>query len=206
MSSPLFKTDTLFIQRLLSSSGLYKGPLDGKFNQALHDAEDAFEACYKASQAKYGVFDPRSEGIIYTLVPKAQDAARQFMNTARQFPAIVKLLSGTRTYAEQNALYAQGRTKSGRVVTNARGGQSNHNFGVAFDVGIFNNGAYNEGRNAKEDKQYSDLAALIKQKLPGVLAWGGDWRTIVDKPHYELPTGKTVAQCRALLEAGKPYT
>src|SRR3954470_1087081 len=109
MSSPLFKTDILFIQRMLSSSGLYKGPLDGKFNQALHDAEDAFEAAYKAGQAKYGVFDPRSEGIIYTLVPKAQDAARQFLTIARQFPAVVKLLSGTRTYAEQNALYAQGR-------------------------------------------------------------------------------------------------
>lgn len=206
MSSPLFKTDTLFIQRLLSSSGLYRGPLDGKFNQALHDAEDVFEAYYKASQAKYGTFDPRSEGIIYTLAPKAQDAARRFLGVARDFPAVVKLLSGTRTYAEQNALYAQGRTVGGRIVTNARGGQSNHNFGIAFDVGIFNGGAYNEGRNAKEDKQYSDLAALVKQRLPGVLAWGGDWRSIVDKPHYELPTGKTVAQCRALLEAGKAYT
>lgn len=205
MSSPLFKTDVLFVQRLLSSSGLYKGPLDGKFNQALDAAEDAFEAAYKAAQAKYGTFDPRSEGIIYTLVPKAQEAARRFMAVAKEFPAVVKLLSGTRTYAEQNALYAQGRTKSGRIVTKARGGQSNHNFGIAFDVGIFNDGAYNQGRTAKEDKQYSDLGALVKRKLPGLLAWGGDWR-FVDKPHYELPTGKTVAQCRALLEAGKPYT
>lgn len=206
MSSPLFKTDVLFIQRILSSAGLYKGPLDGKFNQALHDAEDAFEAAYTAAQARYGAFDPRSEGIIYTLVPKAQIAARQFMNTAKQFPAVVKLLSGTRTYAEQNALYAQGRTASGRVVTNARGGQSNHNFGIAFDVGIFNGGAYNEGRTGKEDKQYSDLATLVQGKLPGMLEWGGSWRTIVDKPHYQLVTGKSVSQCRALLEVGKAYT
>ena len=34
MGSPLFKSDILFVQRLLSSAGLYKGPLDGKFNQA----------------------------------------------------------------------------------------------------------------------------------------------------------------------------
>lgn len=205
MSPLLFKTDVLFIQRILASAGLYKGPIDGKFNQKLHDAEDAFDAYTKASSVKYGTFDPRSEAIISTLVPKAQDAARQFLSAASKFPAVVKLLSGTRTYAEQNALYAQGRTAKGRVVTNARGGSSNHNFGIAFDVGIFNSGVYNEGRTGKEDKQYSDLAALIKTKLPGRLEWGGDWKSIVDKPHYQLSTGKTVAQCRALLESGKAY-
>jgi peptidoglycan L-alanyl-D-glutamate endopeptidase CwlK len=205
MSSSLFKTDVLFIQRILSSSGLYKGPLDGKFNQALHDAEDAFDAYSKASAARFGTFDPRSEAAISTLVPKAQDAARQFLNASKSFPATVKLLSGTRTYVEQNALYAQGRTAKGRVVTNARGGSSNHNFGIAFDVGIFNNGAYNEGRSARNDQQYTDLAGLIKQKLPGLLEWGGDWKSIVDKPHYQLSIGKTVAQCRMLLETGKAY-
>lgn len=205
MSSPLFKTDVLFIQRILSSSGLYKGPLDGKFNQALHDAEVAFDAYNKASAARFGTFDSRSETAIATLVPKAQDAARQFLNASKLFPAVVKLLSGTRTYAEQNALFALGRTAKGRVVTNARGGSSNHNFGIAFDVGIFNKGAYNEGRTEQDDQQYIDLAKLIKQKLPGMLAWGGDWKTILDRPHYELPTGKTVAQCRVLLESGKAY-
>ena len=203
MSSPLFKTDVLFIQRILSSAGLYKGTLDGKFNQKLHDAEDAFDAYFKSSAAKYGTFDPRSEGIISTLIPKAQDVARQFMNAAKPFPAVIKLLSGTRTYAEQNALYAQGRTAKGRIVTNARGGQSWHNFGLAWDVGIFNNGAYNEGRTPKEDQQYSDLATLVQAKLPGLLDWGGSWKSIVDKPHYQLVTNKSLSQARTALETGK---
>jgi peptidoglycan L-alanyl-D-glutamate endopeptidase CwlK len=205
MSSPLFKSDILFTQRLLSSCGMYKGGLDGQYGPKTQAAEDAFDAYFKSSAAKYGSFDARTEGVISTLLPKAQDAARMFMNTAKQFPATVKLLSGTRTYAEQNALYAQGRTSKGSIVTNARGGSSNHNFGIAFDVGIFNNGVYNTGSTAKGDAQYSELAKLVKAKLPGRLAWGGDWKTIVDKPHYELPTGKTVSQCRALLEQGKPY-
>ncbi|GAA3318342.1 hypothetical protein GCM10020331_020730 [Ectobacillus funiculus] len=37
----------------------------------------------------------------------------------------------------KNSLYAQGRTTSGSIVTNARGGQSNHNFGVAVDLCLY---------------------------------------------------------------------
>jgi len=46
----------------------------------------------------------------------------------------LKLISGLRTYEEQDALYAQGRTAPGPKVTNAPGGHSNHNFGLAFDM------------------------------------------------------------------------
>lgn len=205
MSSPLFKSDILFVQRLLSSAGLYQGPLDGRFNQALHDAEDAFDAFYVGGQQKYGSFDPRSENVISTLLPKAQVLARRFMSNAAKAPFMVKLLSGTRTYAEQNALYAQGRATKGRVVTNARGGQSNHNFGIAWDVGIFVDGNYYEGRNGKEDKAYVDLMNLTRTGMPNLLELGGDWKTIIDKPHYQLPTGRSVSAIAALLQAGKPY-
>jgi len=46
----------------------------------------------------------------------------------------IKITSAFRSIAEQDALYAQGRTKPGSIVTNAKGGQSLHNYGVAFDV------------------------------------------------------------------------
>lgn len=89
-------------------------------------------------------------------------------------------------------------------VTNAKGGQSNHNFGIAWDVGIFVNGIYYEGKTAKEDKAYVDLAIMVKAAVPGV-EWGGDWRSFKDKPHYQLASGKTVAECRTLLEQGRAY-
>nr|WP_295770097.1 M15 family metallopeptidase [Rhodoferax sp.] len=41
-----------------------------------------------------------------------------------------------RSCAEQDALYAQGRTAPGNKVTNAKSGDSNHNFGIAFDIGV----------------------------------------------------------------------
>jgi len=89
-------------------------------------------------------------------------------------------------------------------VTNARGGQSNHNFGIAWDVGIFENGKYYTGDTKKEDKAYVELGALIKANVPG-LEWGGDWKKFTDKPHYQLATGKSEKQVRALLENGKAY-
>jgi peptidoglycan L-alanyl-D-glutamate endopeptidase CwlK len=204
MSSPLFKSDTMYIQRMLKSCGLYTGRLDGSFGPLTSQAEDAFEKAYDAAAKKYGSFDLRTEGTIATLLPAAQIKARQFMNVKPPPGLVVKLLSGTRTYAEQNALFAQGRSRPGRVVTNARGGSSNHNFGIAWDVGIFEGGLYYTGRNSKENKAYAALAQLVKAAKLG-LEWGGDWKTIVDMPHYQLPTGKSVSQVRALFEAGKAY-
>ncbi len=208
MSSPLFTQDILFSQRLLSSAGLYHGDLDGSFGPITKAAEDAFDALYLAYQKTYGKFDTRSERNISTLLPKMQVAARKLMAVAHNYFTIgqVQILSGTRTYAEQNILFAQ-RPK----VTNARGGQSNHNFGIAVDVGIFVGGMYYTGATRAQEQAYRDLAALIKPALGFIsgkerlLDWGGDWKSIVDMPHYELHTGKTVGQCRVLLEAGKPY-
>lgn len=200
MSSPLFKTDILFIQRMLSCAGLYKDELDGNFGPKTQKAEDDFEITFITYAKRYGAFDTRTEGVIATLLPKAQVAARQFMTLASKAPFQVKLLSGTRTYAEQNALFAKRP-----VVTKARGGQSNHNFGIAWDVGIFVDGQYYTGKNKKETQAYIDLSKIIMPTMSKTIEWGGNWKSIVDMPHYGLLTGKSVAQVRALFEAGKPY-
>src|ERR1700704_435919 len=81
--------------------------------------------------------DERSEKNIRTLRPEVQPLARKLIETAVEQGINAKVISGLRTYAEQDALYAQGRTQSGPKVTKARGGYSWHNFGMAFDVGIF---------------------------------------------------------------------
>lgn len=200
MSSPLFKADILFMQRILSCSGLYKSDLDGDYGPLTQKAEDAFDKLTKANADKYGTFDARSEGVIASLLPKAQIAARQFLNFAAIAPFQVKLLSGTRTYAEQNALFAKRP-----VVTKARGGQSNHNFGIAWDVGIFVDGQYYTGKNKKETQAYVDLSKIIMPKMGKTIEWGGNWKSIVDMPHYGLLTGKSISEVRALFEAGKPY-
>lgn len=199
MSARLFKEDVLFFQRILAVSGFYKGRLDGKWNADVDAADAAFAARTAQIKQSLGEFDPRTEDNISSLLPAAQIKAREFLNAVKGLPLDYRIISGTRTYAEQDALFAK-KPK----VTNARGGQSNHNFGIAWDVGIFENGKYYAGATKKEDKAYVELGALIKSKVSD-LEWGGDWKKFKDKPHYQLATGKTVAQCRALLEKGKAY-
>jgi peptidoglycan L-alanyl-D-glutamate endopeptidase CwlK len=198
------KSDVWFGQRLLSSCGLYTDKIDGVYGKNTAAAEAAFNKLFIKYADQYGRFDDRTETNIGTLLPKAQIAARKAMVAVAALGGglTVKILSGTRTYAEQTALYAQGRTRPGGVVTKAKAGQSNHNFGIAFDIGIFKGSKYYEGKNAAEEKAYVDASKLIK---PVGLDWGGDWKSIKDTPHYELHTGMSVTQVRNLLEAGKPY-
>jgi peptidoglycan L-alanyl-D-glutamate endopeptidase CwlK len=199
MSDRLFKEDILFLQRILAVSGFYTGPRNGKWSSAVEVAEAAFLQDYESRKTAMGAFDPRTERNIISLIPAAQIKAREFMAAVAGQPLTYRILSGTRTFAEQDALF-----KKKPKVTNAKGGQSNHNFGIAWDVGIFENGKYFTGATKKEDKAYADLGALIKSKVAG-LEWGGDWKSFKDKPHYQLSVGKTVKELLKLLEKGKPF-
>jgi peptidoglycan LD-endopeptidase CwlK len=199
MSARLFQEDTLFLQRILSVSGFYKGTLNGKWTSAVDTAQEAFFQDYETRKLSLGGFDNRSELNIITLIPAAQAKAREFLKAVSGDKLTYRILSGTRTYAEQNILF-----KKKPKVTNARGGQSNHNFGIAWDIGIFDDGKYYTGATKKEEKAYEQLGALIKAKVPG-LEWGGDWASFKDKPHYQLVTGKTVKELREFLEKGKPF-
>ena len=142
--------------------------------------------------------DERSEKNISTLHPKVQEIARKFMVVAIPTMAaksvVIKIISGTRTYAEQDALYARGRTAPGPRVTNARGGYSNHNFGIAWDIGLFRGGKY------LEDSPLYRECGEIGRSLG--LEWGGDWKSFPDEPHFQMKTGLTLGQMRIRIAAG----
>lgn len=199
MSANLFETDILFLQRILAVSGFYRDKLDGKWSATVDAAEEAFIAESERIKTELGAFDKRTEDNIMTLIPAAQRKAREFMNAVVGRSLTYKILSGTRTYAEQDALFSK-RPK----VTNAKGGESNHNFGIAWDVGIFENGKYYTGATDKEEQAYIELGAFIKANVRG-LEWGGDWKSFKDRPHYQLATGKSENQIRALLENGNAF-
>ena len=145
-------------------------------------------------------FDERSERNITTLSPKTQELARKFLEAAGKAleprGLVVKIISGTRTYAEQSELYAIGRTTQlgARRVTNAKAGQSLHNHTIALDVGIFQGAKYLE-----EDKAYTDLGPI--GEACG-FEWGGRWKTIQDFPHYQLP-GYTLAKLQEMHDRGE---
>jgi peptidoglycan L-alanyl-D-glutamate endopeptidase CwlK len=203
MSRHLFGYDVIFHQRLLKAQGLYGGTVDGRWGPLTEAADAEFER-RGATLRDLGVFDARSERLIAGLHLKAQMAARRLLALAVGAGFLARVISGTRSYAEQDQLHAQGRYgNAGLRVTNARGGQSNHNFGIAWDVGLFDaDGSYLNGDTTDEIDAYRRLGALAR---PLALEWGGDWSSLPDVPHYQLPTGRTVAATRRLFEAGQPY-
>lgn len=194
MSARLFADDIVFFQRLLRREGLYRGALDGVWGPQTEQAVCDFESQADAIAAQFGSFDPRSENNIRTLSLRAQASARRFLGRVQAARIGARVISGTRTYAMQDALFRQGRFgNSGPIVTNARGGQSNHNFGIAWDIGIFTtaNGYIADGPIYVQAAQVG-LAPDIE--------WGGDWVTFPDKPHYQLRLDMTLAQLRIAFE------
>lgn len=126
--------------------------------------------------------------------PELQEKAKKLVEECKKQGLIVKIGECFRSVAEQNELYAQGRTKPGNVVTNAKGSSfsSMHQWGVAFDV-IRNDGkgAYNDS-----DRWFSKVGKVGK-KLG--LEWGGDWTSPVDKPHFQLKNwGSTTVKLKKL--------
>lgn len=114
------------------------------------------------------------------LTPLVQQKADAIVAEMARLGHAVRIVEGYRSFERQTQLYNQGRTTAGAIVTNARAGESYHNYGVAVDF-VFRK----EGYNATDS-----LWALLGKvgKMQG-FAWGGDWQGFVDKPHFELTLG-----------------
>ncbi len=201
MSYQLLKQDVLFYQRFLRAAGFYTDTLDGIWGPHTNGADADFSTQSAAIAEQLGSFDARSESNIITLLPVAQKKARLFLQQCKSTGFDVRIISGTRTFAEQNILYAQGRTTPGPIVTNARGGQSNHNFGIAWDIGLFDaDGSYNQN-----DADYITVAHQVLPQIANI-EWGGNWHSIVDYPHYQLQAvSDNVAVVCGLFEEGEAY-
>ena len=200
MSYELFGEDVLFFQRLLKAEGLYKKRLDGIWGKYTEHAANRFNKESERIEEKIGTFDRRTERNIQSLTLKAQIEARYFMLRLLDNGIDVKIISGTRTYEQQNKLFRQGRYGNpGKIVTKARGGRSNHNFGIAWDIGIFTtSGGYSTSR-----KRYLEAA---KYGLSNQLEWGGNWPSFPDTHHYQLKTKyPSIKLVRAKFEKGQAY-
>ncbi len=132
----------------------------------------------------------------------------QYLEINTQLPKGVRLrITHTlRTFEEQNALYAQGRTKAGKIVSQARGGQSWHNYAMAFDIVILydkdNNGSF-ETASWYEDKHFTMVVNYFKSKG---WFWGGDFRSFKDSPHFEKTFGLTISQALTKYNVGDTIT
>lgn len=123
-----------------------------------------------------------------------KESAIEMIKQAYKEGIFVQITSGYRSFAEQNKLYAQGRTAPGKIVTNAKGGQSNHNYGLAIDYVLLSV----DGKKAlwTVNEKWRRVAQIGKSLG---FSWGGDWKSFKDYPHLEMMGGMTLSQ----LQAGK---
>ena len=126
---------------------------------------------------------------IKALNVKIQSSVTKFINEVESKLGIrLRITQGYRSVATQNALYAQGRTAPGKIVTNARGGFSYHNYGLAIDVvEIRDNGSINWS---------PDWDAIGTVGISNGFEWGGNWTTIVDRPHFQMIFGLSINDLR----------
>ena len=115
------------------------------------------------------------------LTPRAAEMARNHLNACKVEGFDIFVTSTLRTLYEQAELYAQGRTRSGAIVTYADAGSSDHNHGYAWDVGFSNC-----SDPCAERHPWEKVGEIGKDVGAG---WGGDWAGGKrDKPHFYLPS------------------
>lgn len=125
---------------------------------------------------------------IEDLHPLMQPIAREFLQRIDDILGSYQafITDGFRSNEEQTELYAQGRTKPGKIVTYAQAGQSPHNYGLAIDIAFRPDGSKKAEWNMDMYRRIEGLARELG------LTWGGSWSNFKDNPHYELRNWKEI--------------
>jgi peptidoglycan L-alanyl-D-glutamate endopeptidase CwlK len=124
------------------------------------------------------------------LAPPVKQRAEAFIAAAKAKGIDLLVTSTYRDHESQTALYNQGRTTPGKVVTNAKAGQSWHNHRCALDVVPLVNGK----------AIWNDNVVWMQIGEIGVacgLEWAGNWKTFKEFPHFQYTGGLTMAQLNA---------
>jgi peptidoglycan L-alanyl-D-glutamate endopeptidase CwlK len=145
--------------------------------------------------------DKPTENRIKLLHPNVRDEVTSLINQANNSLSThsqVRIVQGLRTFAEQDALYAQGRTKPGKKVTQAKAGQSFHNYGISIDFCLLIDDkeiSWDMKRDWDGDK-VADWMEVVSIFRKAGWEWGGTWK-FIDNPHFQKTFGYTWQQLLA---------
>ena len=113
-----------------------------------------------------------------------------------------------RTFDEQDSLYSIGRRNPGRIVTNAKAGQSYHNYGLALDFCIIKQDgtvSWSRGSDFNNDQQ-ADWMQVVEAFEAIGWEWGGRWKHLKDYPHLQKTFGHKTATLQQRSSFGlNPY-
>ncbi len=143
-------------------------------------------------------FSKRTATNLEGLNKKARTKLEPFVTLAQTAMAkhgvTVEVISGLRSWQQQAALYAQGRTKPGKIVTKAKPGSSWHNYGLAIDLGLFRDGVYlDEKHPALAQNLYAELGLLAANMD---IVWAGTWKSFPEGPHFQITFGLSLIQAQ----------
>jgi peptidoglycan L-alanyl-D-glutamate endopeptidase CwlK len=128
------------------------------------------------------------------LNPKVKVRVERFIAECKKQGIDILITSTYRDAESQNALYAQGRTKAGKIVTNAKAGQSWHNWRCAIDfVPLVN------GKAVWNDTALFTRCGVIAEGCG--LEWAGRWKRFREMAHCQFTNGLTLAD----FQAGKSF-
>lgn len=130
------------------------------------------------------------------LHPEVRAASERLAAQAKAAGIAVVFTDGFRSEAEQDAIYAQGRDREGRIVTHAKGGESFHNYGLAIDFALKDRSGdiiwdmeYDGNKNGRAD--WLEVADMAKRLG---FSWGGDWEGFKDNPHLQMDFGYSIRE------------
>lgn len=133
------------------------------------------------------------------LHPVIEEYRDRLIRQAAEKGIPVVITDGFRSIERQNALYEQGRSTGGSIVTNAEGGTSYHNYGLAIDFALENEAGeaiwdmeYDGNENGKSD--WMEVVAIAKDLG---FTWGGDWEDFPDYPHLQMAFDLRIRELRA---------
>lgn len=150
---------------------------------------------------------------IQLLHPLLRDEARElYSEICKELKgrAICRFSHTLRTFKEQDDLYSQGRTRPGKIVTNAKGGDSYHNYGLAIDIVLLvdrdGNGTF-ESASWETNVDFDGDGIADWQEVVQIFKrygweWGGEWR-FKDNPHFQKTFGKSIIELKRLYNTNK---
>lgn len=187
------------IQVKLNSLGYNSGTADGWFGPITTNAVKRFQGDHGLVQE--GIVNPRTRVKLFnphpidnfesrpssialsSLNPYVAFLASEFLRLSSANHLDVRITTAFRSWDESDRLYALGRTAPGSIVSNARGGESYHNWGLAFDAAPFENNKISD-----DPTKFNIMGGLGEQVG---LEWGGRFKSIVDFPHFQYTFGLT---------------
>lgn len=140
-------------------------------------------------------FNPKkSSRKVEDLIPLVGHKAILHIHACQQVGIDLLITCTYRCGADQNILYAQGRTAPGRIVTNAKAGDSTHQYRIAYDVVPLRDGKPVWSTSGADGALWQKVGELGKSQG---LAWAGDWKKFKEFPHFQYTDGLTLAELRA---------